>query len=133
MSTRGEMWVHGNAFVPQFPGGAGPEGTNRRRLLQVFDPTVGSNVPWSDLTGLRTGPALRFQAERGNENFFHVVIPTPAIVPDPGRPTPSASRVDAVSLYWKSSSRSIQINNIFVSLWAEDAVSVPVVLPPDLV
>lgn len=120
------MWVHGNAFVPQYPAGAGPEGTNGHRLVQVQDPALSRNVPWSDLVGLRAGPFLRFRAERGNTNFFHAVIPTPAILPEVGRAGHAAISVDAVSLHWSATDARIRITRLFVFSGTDQPTPVPI-------
>lgn len=113
MSVRGEMWVHGNSVAVQFPGGAGPEGTNTCRLVQVKSPGDGANIPWTDLFGLRTGPGARFRANAGNRNWFHFSIPTPAVVPDLTAGHVPIS-VDAISVYYSTTDNDVFIGCVEV-------------------
>ena len=107
MSARGEMWVHGNTVAVQFPGGAGPEGVNTCRLVQVPD-RIGVNTPWTDLFGLRTGPGIRFKANDRNNNWFHFSIPTPAVVPSQTYGHVPIS-VDAISVYYSTTDNDVFI------------------------
>lgn len=66
-----KSFVHGNAVVLQFPGGAGPEFTAGSRMNQV------ANHAWTDQLGERQGPGAVFRGQAGNTNFFHVCIPAP--------------------------------------------------------
>ena len=66
-------WVHGNAVGIQYPGGAGLEFTANSRMDQVGD------HPWTDITGLRTGPGTTFRANGSDNNYFHFAIPTPVL------------------------------------------------------
>ena len=128
MSVRGEMWVHGNSVAVQYPGGAGPEGTNTCRLVQVSE-ADGVNLPWTDLFGLRTGPGARFRANAGNKNWFHFSIPTPAVVPDqtPGHVPIS---VDAISVYYSTTDNDVFIDSLEVfSGSAGDASTFRMIVP----
>jgi hypothetical protein len=63
------MWVHGNAFVP-------PEAPGPGRFLNV------GNTEWTDLMGLHRGFHVTWRGRGGQGNWFHVAIPTPAVVND---------------------------------------------------
>jgi hypothetical protein len=105
MSLRGEVWVHGNSAVAQFTGG-GQDASNATRLALV------DKVPFTDVVGLRAGTGIRFRAEKGNSNWFHFSIPTPAVVPRPEQEDHSLIQVDKVSIYYKTDSHDIFIKTI---------------------
>ena len=81
------MWVHGNTAVVQFPGGAGPEFSDRHRMDQV------DHRAWTDIVGLHSGRGVTFrgQGDGGDVNFFHFSVPTPVIVPS--NPNPGGERI----------------------------------------
>jgi hypothetical protein len=108
MSLRGEIWVHGNSAVAQFPGGAGQDAASTTRLAQV------DKTPFTDIVGLRTGPGIRFKAEKGNSNWFHFSIPTPAVFPRPDQEDHSLIEVDKVSVYYKTDGKDVFIKTIMV-------------------
>jgi uncharacterized protein DUF6623 len=62
------MWAHGTAFAP-------PE--NPSQGLENVD-----NVPYTDVLGLRQGWGASWVGDAGSANWFHVSIPTPAVVDD---------------------------------------------------
>jgi hypothetical protein len=108
MSQRGEIWVHGNSAVLQFPGGAGLEFTSNRRMKNV------DSVPWTDIVGLREGPGIRFVGQAGNSNWFHFSVPTPAIFPSPGVSNHVEITVDRVSVYYRTPNNQVFVNTILV-------------------
>ena len=108
MSQRGEIWVHGNSAVLQFPGGAGLEFTSNKRMDNV------GGVPWTDIVGLREGPGIRFAGQRGNKNWFHFSVPTPAIFPNPGVSNHVEITVDRVSVYYRTPNNQVFVNGISV-------------------
>jgi hypothetical protein len=61
-----QSWVHGTAFAP-------PE------LPSVGVDEVDNNR-WTDLTGLRQGWGTTWQGVANQSAWFHVAIPTPAII-----------------------------------------------------
>jgi hypothetical protein len=63
-----QVWVHGTAFAP-------PE--NPSQGLENVD-----NVPYTDVLGLRQGWGATWIGNAGSANWFHVSIPTPAVVDD---------------------------------------------------
>src|SRR5215470_10363149 len=75
ISLRTKVLVHGNSVFLQFPGGGGSEFTPSHRMAQV------AGHPWTDLTGERQGPGVVFRGNGGDQNFFHVAIPSPNVVP----------------------------------------------------
>lgn len=108
MSLRGEVWVHGNSAVAQFTGG-GQDASNTNRLALV------DKVPFTDVVGLRTGAGIRFRAEKGNSNWFHFSIPTPAVVPRPDQEDHSLMEIDKISVYYKTDSHDVFIKTIVVT------------------
>ena len=68
------MWVHGTSFVPERTAGNGP-------LVQVTEWVDGPGLDFTDITGLRLGYGATFRGERNQNNWFHVSIPTPVVVP----------------------------------------------------
>jgi hypothetical protein len=113
MSNRGEMWVHGNSVVVQYPGGEGLSPFMRgHRMLNAPDPyTPPDTVPWSDLLGVRSVKGATFRGAFGDEgiqgrtstNLFHFSIPTPAIFPQLSVPAHLGITVDHVSVYYQTS------------------------------
>src|SRR5690349_3808843 len=88
MSKRGEMWVHGNSVIVQYPGGEGLSPfTPNHRMMYARDPEpTGYTVAWSGLLGIRSGNGATFEAAYGTpgiptSNSCHCNIPTPAIFP----------------------------------------------------
>jgi hypothetical protein len=78
MDARFAMWVHGVSFFPERTAGdAGGDGP----LVQVREWVDGPGVPFSDITGLHQGSGVTFRGKRNHDNWFHVAIPTPVIVP----------------------------------------------------
>lgn len=75
MDSRFAMWVHGTSFVPERTAGAGEP------LVTVKEWVDGPGLPFSDVTGLRQGYGTTFRGKRNHNNWFHVSIPTPVIVP----------------------------------------------------
>ena len=74
--TRQAMWVHGNAVVLRFPGGAGLSPyTSGHRMDGVLD--GGSHAAWTDITGMHRDGGVTFRGIGGNTNSFQVSIPTP--------------------------------------------------------
>jgi hypothetical protein len=63
-------WVHGNAFVP--------ERIDDGRLARVEEP-VGFFIPWTDRVGLPKGWGRIYRGQRGSENWFHAMVPTPQL------------------------------------------------------
>jgi hypothetical protein len=60
------MWAHGTAFAP-------PEHPSQG--LENVD-----NVPYTDVLGLRWGGGAVWVGDSGSASWFHVSVPTPAIV-----------------------------------------------------
>ena len=69
MALRQQIWVHGNAFAP-------PEAPGPGRFLNV------GTTGWTDLMGLHRGFHVTWRGRGGQANWFHVAIPTPAVVND---------------------------------------------------
>ena len=74
------------------PGGAGPEGTNGRRLAQV-------SGPWTDITGSPSRTGRAFAAEAGNSNSFIFSIPTPVVRFGPTSGTRTAFRANLIRAF----------------------------------
>ncbi len=123
MSDRGEMWVHGNAVIVQYPGGVGQSPfTGGHRMGIAPDPAQDANrVPWSDLLGVRSGVGATFHGAFGttsqpNSNWFHFSIPTPAMLPYlADQNNHREITVDRVSVYYNTPSDQITIQAIAVS------------------
>ncbi len=67
-------WVHGNAVKLQYPGGAGLEFTDHSRMDQV------GGHAFTDITGLPQGPGTEFVGNGDDNNWLHIVIPTPVLI-----------------------------------------------------
>jgi hypothetical protein len=61
-----QSWVHGTAFAPPELPSVGVDEVNNNR--------------WTDLTGLRQGSGTTWQGVPNQSAWFHVAIPTPAII-----------------------------------------------------
>ncbi len=95
------MWVHGNNAVPQWPGGAGPEGTNGHRLTQV------NRHAWTDITGFRQGPGVTFRAPGNDTNYFHFCIPTPVFAAG------QQVYLDAVFVLYRTPGPEVALTEVF--------------------
>lgn len=96
-----EMWVHGNAFSPQF---IGPD-----HLGNVDD------QGWQDVHGgMRQGPGLVLLTKANVRNYIHASIPTPRLI-QPYSPT-SSSQARPTKLFLRISQRTPDpvIEQIFV-------------------
>jgi hypothetical protein len=116
MSERGEIWVHGNSVVVQYPGGEPSSSPFMpgHRMMYAEDPEHTSpgvpNVPWSDLLGIRTVKGATFRGSWGipgsptgpTTNWFHFSLPTPAIVPQLDVTKNLGITVDHISVYYKT-------------------------------
>jgi hypothetical protein len=60
-----QNWAHGTAFAPAEE----PSGLNEV-----------SGIDWTDVLGLRRGWGAFWEGKPGNAHWFHVSIPTPAII-----------------------------------------------------
>ena len=61
-----QSWVHGTAFAPPELPSVGVDEVNNNR--------------WTDLTGLRQGWGTTWQGVVNQSAWFHVAVPTPAII-----------------------------------------------------
>ena len=61
-----QSWAHGTAFAPAEEPSQG--------MLEV------DGINWTDVIGLRRGWGSFYQGQPGTSNWFHVSIPTPAII-----------------------------------------------------
>lgn len=126
MSNRGEVWVHGNSVVLQYPGGEGVSRfTPGHRMIYGPDPDSDNPndvVPWSDLLGVRSIKGATFRGAFGDHsglfsrstNHFHFSVPTPAIFPVPGVADHRFITVDKISVYYKTA-ENISITGISVT------------------
>jgi hypothetical protein len=77
-----QQWVHGTAFAPPELPSVGVDEVN--------------NIRWTDLTGLRQGGGTTWQGVPGQSAWFHVAIPTPAIIEE------ARSRLNRVYVLWQA-------------------------------
>ena len=74
--ARQAMWVHGNAVVLRFPGGAAlAPYTNQHRMDNVVESN--NRTAWTDIVGMHRDNGATFRGMGGNTNSFQVSIPTP--------------------------------------------------------
>ena len=123
MSNRGEVWVHGNSVVLQYPGGEGLSPfTPGHRMIAGPDPAFARTVPWTDLLGVRSTNGATFRGGAGapggffprSTNHFHFSVPTPAIFPQPWVGDHRFITVDKVSVYYESP-KDVRITGISVT------------------
>jgi len=121
MSNRGEMWVHGNSVIVQYPGGEGlsPFTPGHRMINAPHPDNIRETVPWSDLLGVRSAKGATFKGAFGvpsqhNSNWFHFSIPSPAIFPQLTAGNHLEITVNHISLYYATTDEHVTIEEIAV-------------------